>query len=400
VVQSRGPAARGVVAVLIGVVLVAWSASAGAAAVDSRPRYPTRDQVQRARDAATSTAAQVHAAAAAIATDAARLAATRLAAEQAAEACNAARIRLTRLTDLATAAAANAEQADVAVGQMRAAVGRLAAQDYRVGRPTLLDVLFSSRSPQDLADGTTSLDILAGGRVQAMQRLRVARTVASGEHARASLALQQQQAATVSLAAARSAASQAADQAAAELAQSRAQESRLMSRLATAQRAALALQQARAAGLAQDAAAAARLRAVSYPSAPAGTNDPVPTPAGGADAVVAWARRQVGLPYRWAAAGPDSYDCSGLTMRAWQQAGLDLPHYAASQYAMSRRVRYASLQPGDLIFYATDTSSPATIHHVTMYVGDGLMIEAPYTGANVRIVPIRWNQAMPWAGRP
>ena len=109
---------------------------------------------------------------------------------------------------------------------------------------------------------------------------------------------------------------------------------------------------------------------------------------------MAWAKRQLGLPYRWGGAGPNSYDCSGLTMRAWQRAGVHLPHYAASQYRLSTKVPYSAMRPGDLIFYARDTSRSSTIHHVTMFVGNGKMIEAPMTGLNVRIVPIRWNGTM------
>lgn len=83
-----------------------------------------------------------------------------------------------------------------------------------------------------------------------------------------------------------------------------------------------------------------------------------------------------------------------------QHAGVALPHYAASQYGQSEKVPYSQIRPGDLIFYATDTSRPSSIHHVTMYVGGGRMIEAPFTGADVRIVAVRWNRTMPWAGRP
>jgi cell wall-associated NlpC family hydrolase len=118
------------------------------------------------------------------------------------------------------------------------------------------------------------------------------------------------------------------------------------------------------------------------------------------EAAVAWARQQLGLPYRWGGSGPDSYDCSGLTMRAWQHAGVALPHYAASQYDQSEKVPYSQIRPGDLIFYATDKSRPSSIHHVAMYAGGGRMIEAPFTGAAVRITAVRWNRTMPWAGRP
>ena len=88
---------------------------------------------------------------------------------------------------------------------------------------------------------------------------------------------------------------------------------------------------------------------------------------------------QVGKPYRYGAAGPDSYDCSGLTMWAWAKAGVSLPHSSRMQYSVTDRVSRADVRPGDLLFFG----SP--IHHVGMYVGDGQMVEAPYTGEYVRV---------------
>jgi cell wall-associated NlpC family hydrolase len=114
---------------------------------------------------------------------------------------------------------------------------------------------------------------------------------------------------------------------------------------------------------------------------------------------VAWAKGRIGLPYQWGGAGPDSYDCSGLTMRAWQQAGVQLPHSSRIQYQQVAKIAYAQLQPGDLLFFATDPGNQDTIHHVAMYVGGGQMIEAPYTGANVRVTVLRRSGAMPYAGR-
>ncbi len=115
---------------------------------------------------------------------------------------------------------------------------------------------------------------------------------------------------------------------------------------------------------------------------------------------MAWARRQVGLPYQWAADGPGSYDCSGLTMKAWAHEGVSLPHSSRMQYAQTEHVSYGNLRAGDLLFFATNPSNPATIHHVALYAGGGMMVEAPYTGANVRVVPMRRSDSMPYAGRP
>ncbi|MFN2526152.1 MAG: NlpC/P60 family protein [Actinomycetota bacterium] len=88
---------------------------------------------------------------------------------------------------------------------------------------------------------------------------------------------------------------------------------------------------------------------------------------------------QLGKPYQWGAEGPDSYDCSGLTMWAWAHAGVSLPHNSGAQYAATPRVAADDWQPGDLLFFGNP------IHHVGMYIGDGQMVEAPYTGSQVRI---------------
>lgn len=112
------------------------------------------------------------------------------------------------------------------------------------------------------------------------------------------------------------------------------------------------------------------------------SSGPAPSVSGsgkGAAAVRA-AESQIGKPYVWGAAGPNSYDCSGLTMWAYNKVGVSLPHYTVDQYnAAKSHPSMSQAQPGDLIFFGSD------MHHVAMYVGGGKMVEAPYTGANVRI---------------
>jgi cell wall-associated NlpC family hydrolase len=103
-------------------------------------------------------------------------------------------------------------------------------------------------------------------------------------------------------------------------------------------------------------------------------------PASGRGAkAVWWAESKLGTSYVWGASGPNHFDCSGLVMWAYRHVGVSLPHHAASQIGHGSQVARANLQPGDLVFFG----SP--IHHVGMYVGGGDFIEAPHTGANVRI---------------
>ncbi len=118
------------------------------------------------------------------------------------------------------------------------------------------------------------------------------------------------------------------------------------------------------------------------------TPDPVapdptpPAPAAGVGAVLAFARAQLGEPYRWGAAGPDAWDCSGLTSGAWARAGVTLPHYSVAQYAATTPISRADLRPGDLVFWG---SRPADIHHVALYLGGGQILHAPRTGRPVSV---------------
>ena len=108
------------------------------------------------------------------------------------------------------------------------------------------------------------------------------------------------------------------------------------------------------------------------------------------DVAANWALGQLGKPYLWGGAGPQAFDCSGLTMQAWSHAGVPLLHWTGYQWQEGPHVPLDELQRGDLVFYATNTSDPETIHHVGIYIGNGMMVDAPYTGAFVRIDPINF----------
>jgi len=155
------------------------------------------------------------------------------------------------------------------------------------------------------------------------------------------------------------------------------------------------------------------------PSAPPGS--PVagpepPAPPGPADGragqrVVQQALKWVGTSYAWGGGdinGPTrgirdygvadqfgdykkiGFDCSGLTLYAWGQVGVVLPHYSGYQFNQGQRVNRSDLQPGDLVYYANDTSNAATIHHVAIYMGNDQIIEARQSGDVVRISSMRW----------
>lgn len=100
-----------------------------------------------------------------------------------------------------------------------------------------------------------------------------------------------------------------------------------------------------------------------------------------AQKAVAFAYAQLNKPYVWGAAGPGSYDCSGLVQAAWAAAGVSIPRVTYDQWADLPHVSASSLQPGDLLFYNGQG-------HVSMYVGDGYIIDAPRTGLNVQKIPM------------
>ncbi len=120
---------------------------------------------------------------------------------------------------------------------------------------------------------------------------------------------------------------------------------------------------------------------------------PSPPPSNGAAIAVAFARAQLGKPYVFAAAGPDAFDCSGLTKAAWAAAGVRMPHYSGSQATMFTRVSWEQLQPGDIVAFYAD------LHHVGLYIGNGMMIHAPQTGDVVKIAPA-WRTTFQWGVRP
>jgi cell wall-associated NlpC family hydrolase len=271
-----------------------------------------------------------------------------------------------------------AKEAAVAAGQR--GLGDLIAAAYRSGGgidPTLQ--LMTTATPQDFLSRAGTLDAVGRNRSAQLRSLRAARRALTAEQGLAAEKVR------------------AADAIAADMARTRVQiekavarQQDLVRRLETedARRERLAREAAerRAAQLAaareraRQAAAAEAARRAALRASRGSTRATFTGPVSGrASAAVAEAYRQLGKPYKWAAAGPDSFDCSGLTMWAWARGGVSLPHSSRAQFGMGTHVSQSELQPGDLTFYG----SP--IHHVGIYIGNGNMINAPQTGDVVRI---------------
>ncbi len=117
-----------------------------------------------------------------------------------------------------------------------------------------------------------------------------------------------------------------------------------------------------------------------------GSGGTPPTAAG--ERAVRYAVEQLGKPYEWGAEGPATYDCSGLTSRAWASAGTPVPRTSQEQWARLERIDLAELRPGDLVVYFPEAT------HVALYLGDGMVVQAPRPGARVKVSPIAANPVL------
>lgn len=138
---------------------------------------------------------------------------------------------------------------------------------------------------------------------------------------------------------------------------------------------------------------ALRARAYGSPTSSSGGSHPAPPYLPGrGGAVVKFAYAQLGKPYQWAADGPGSYDCSGLTLAAYRSVGVSLPHNAAMQWGVVHHISRSELSPGDLVFYSG-------LGHVAIYIGGGQVIHAPQPGEDVKISSV--DMMTPYGyGRP
>jgi cell wall-associated NlpC family hydrolase len=119
------------------------------------------------------------------------------------------------------------------------------------------------------------------------------------------------------------------------------------------------------------------------------TGSDLPAPSGTASGAIAFATSKIGTPYEWGGDGSDGrFDCSGLTQAAYASVGVRLPRVANDQYNVGPHPTRDQLEPGDLVFFGTNLTDSRSIDHVGIYIGNGLMVDAPHTGAVVRIEAI------------
>ena len=161
----------------------------------------------------------------------------------------------------------------------------------------------------------------------------------------------------------------------------------VLAKLTEEERQRIATEEAKARAEAQ--AAAEKAAAGTDGSTETSTTDTVTDGSSKGATALAFAKSQLGKPYRYASAGPNAYDCSGLTSAAWSKVGVSLPRTSQSQIGVGRSVSKSELQPGDLVFYYSGIS------HVGLYAGNGQIVHAPRPGKSVEYASV---DSMPFAG--
>ncbi|MDQ1621322.1 MAG: peptidoglycan DL-endopeptidase CwlO [Actinomycetota bacterium] len=287
----------------------------------------------------------------------------------AAERYNDARVKLADANRRLTVVRHRLESQQSTTDAMQASVDRLAAASYKSGGvDTTLQVLLAD-DPESFLQSVTALDRLGRSQSETLTRVVAARQKLASSR----LAMAQEQARATAISKQIAAQKRSVEQ---KLASAKA----LLGTLRADQRA--QLNSATKAASARGRAVASRSRAGDIP------NYEGPASGRAATAIKA-AFAQLGDPYVYGAAGPGSFDCSGLTMFAWGAAGVSLPHSSAAQYSAASPVSSSSLEPGDLVFYYSPIS------HVGIYIGGGRIIHAPHPGRSVEIVGLH---SMPYVG--
>lgn len=267
-------------------------------------------------------------------------------------------------------ARSRAERTAAELDQRRLELREFAIAAYQSGNDSPeIDALLSSDATTGVQK-RTYLENVSGTRQDRLDALNAAKVKAQEDSARLAEAE-----------AAASAHASEIDQARrtqqAAVAEQRALAARVQGELATL----VAAENARRAAEAQRQAALNNPGGGTRPNTPSGIGDntgltenpdlPPPPPGSGASGAVAAALTRVGSPYVWGAAGPTTFDCSGLVVWAYKQVGINLPHYSGAQYQTTTRISASQLQPGDLVFYG-----PGGSEHVAMYIGGNQLVQA------------------------
>ncbi len=420
------------VVVVVAAAIMLTAGTVPAAAVPPPPPNPSNAEIEAGKAAAAGKAGQVGV----LINRLAELDAQRLAkqaeAELKLELANKAQVDLeaaqqeaARATRAADQAATEAAAAAKAIENARGKVDDFASGSYQQGSTIgSMSAFLGAKGPEELLARAHFLNAIGESQINALDGMERARAVQANKDSAARLALEQakaKQAAAEEAKRAADAAYAAAQQATqvlvAQVGQIDAERAEVERQLVAAQATVSGLQGQRQryqewlAAKQREDEERARLAAA------AGGRPSVGGPTGGGvGTVIARALSQQGVPYAWGggnASGPTrgirdggvadafgdydkiGFDCSGLMIYAFAGVGIRLPHYSGYQATAGRRVPLSQMRAGDLLFWATD----GRIHHVALYIGDGMMVEAPYSGSRVRITAVRYAGILPQATR-
>jgi len=289
-------------------------------------------------------------------------------------------------TSLAMAAAKHAAETAAAVSEAHKTIGRLASNAYIMGG-SMSDIqpLLSANGPQDLIDQLSTLSTLGAQNSVALAQFKEAEAAARKAKAAADAAKAVQQVATDKVAATKKLADDAKAEQAQEVAKLQKVQDELMRQLMSARKVRTTLEQQRQLALLEESQANTATQTGGqknvWPDTGFKGRSTIRTTQDQRDIAVAFAKKQVlaRKPYIWGSEGPNSFDCSGLVYAAYKSAGLGWPNWDRLNSALysgyTKHVSLKELLPGDLLFYSYK-GTISTIHHITIYAGNGMMWEA------------------------
>ncbi len=313
-------------------------------------------------------------------------------------------------TAAATAAAKYAAETAAEVAEAHRSIGKMAANAYIMGG-SLTDIqpLLSANGPQEIMDQLSILNTLGARNSTALERFKAAEIVARAAKKKADDARAIQAVATAKVAAAKKVADDAQTLQQKEVNKLRAVQDKLIAELAKAKNVRITLEQQRQLALLEESQANTATTVINqskvWPDRGFKGRSTVRTTAAQRLAAVAFAKKQVQArkPYIWGSEGPNSFDCSGLVYAAYRSAGLGWPNWDRLNSALYAGYTYhvplTQLQPGDLLFYSYK-GTISTIHHITIYAGEGMMWEANSKGKGLLYSSIYSIKGlMPFGGR-
>ncbi|CAB4682330.1 unannotated protein [freshwater metagenome] len=310
----------------------------------------------------------------------------------------------------ARAAAQYAAETAAAVQEAHRVIGKLAANAYILGgNMSDIEPLLSSNGPQDLVDQLTTLSTLGTKNTIALERFKAAEVIARAAKKAADEAKIAQQKATEKVAAAKKVADDAKAAQAKEVAKLQKIQDQLMKELMSARKIRTTLEQQRQLALLEEAQANQAEQTAGqskiWPDIGFKGRSTIRTSEAQRLKAVEFAKKQVlaRKPYVWGTQGPNTFDCSGLVYAAYKYAGLDWPNWDRLNSALysgyTKHVSLNALEPGDLLFYSYK-GTISTIHHITIYAGNGMMWEANSKNAGLLYSSIYSVKGlMPFGGR-